>query len=100
MHGIPVEFESSDANTVIEELLEQFKEDRSALKLNRHETIARSLARTNSIKRGHRLDDRGMRHLADQLFACETPFTSPFGNLTFITFSLDALAQQFQKSNA
>ena len=100
VHGIPVEFESSDANTVIEELLEQFKEDRSALKLNRHETIARSLARTNSIKRGHRLDDRGMRHLADQLFACETPFTSPFGNLTFITFSLDALAQQFQKSNA
>ncbi len=99
VHGIPVEFESPDATTVIEQLLEQFKEDRSALKLDRHETIARSLARSNSIKRGQKLDDRGMRHLADQLFACTTPFTSPFGYLTFVTFTLEALAQQFQKSN-
>lgn len=99
VHGTPVEFESSDPHGVIEELLEQFKEDRGALKLNRHETIARSLARTNSIKRGQRLDEKGMRHLADQLFACSTPYASPFGNLTFVTFTLEALAQQFQKAN-
>lgn len=98
VHGTPVEFENGDVLQVIEELLEQCKEDRGALKLSRHETIARSLARTNSIKRGHRLDERGMRHLADQLFACSTPFTSPFGQLTFVTFTLEALARQFQKS--
>ncbi|HMZ89422.1 MAG TPA: DNA mismatch repair endonuclease MutL [Chitinophagales bacterium] len=99
VHGIPVEFENGDINGVVEALLEQFKEDKSTLKLDRHEAIARSLARTNSIKRGQKLDERGMRHLADQLFACETPYTSPFGNLTFVTFTLEALARQFQKSN-
>jgi DNA mismatch repair protein MutL len=99
VHGVPVEFENGDVHGVIEALLEQFKEDKSALKLDRHESIARSLARTNSIKRGQKLDERGMRHLADQLFACETPYTSPFGNLTFVTFTLEALSRQFQKNN-
>ncbi|HRH52217.1 MAG TPA: DNA mismatch repair protein MutL, partial [Chitinophagales bacterium] len=81
------------------DLLEQFKEDRSALKLNKHNVIARSMARTNSIKRGQKLDEKGMRHLTDQLFACTTPYVSPFGNLTFTSFSLEELAKQFQKNN-
>jgi DNA mismatch repair protein MutL len=98
VHGVPVEFENGDIHQVVEELLEQCKEDRGTLKLSRHETIARSLARTNCIKRGQRLDERGMRHLADQMFACSTPFTSPFGQLTFVTFTLEALARQFQKN--
>lgn len=99
IHGVPVEFESGNEQKVIEDLIEQFKEDKSALKLNKHGVIARSLARTNSIKRGQKLDERGMRHLTDELFACATPYASPFGTLTFTTFSLDELAKQFQKNN-
>ena len=57
------------------------------------------MARTNSIKRGQKLDEKGMRHLTDQLFACTTPYVSPFGNLTFTSFSLEELAKQFQKNN-
>jgi len=99
IHGVPVEFESGNEQKVVEDLLEQFKEDRSALKLNKHNVIARSMARTNSIKRGQKLDEKGMRHLTDQLFACSTPYVSPFGTLTFTTFSLEELAKQFQKNN-
>ena len=77
IHGVPVEFESGNEQKVVEDLLEQFKEDRSALKLN----------------------EKGMRHLTDQLFACTTPYVSPFGNLTFTSFSLEELAKQFQKNN-
>ncbi|HRG28499.1 MAG TPA: DNA mismatch repair endonuclease MutL [Chitinophagales bacterium] len=99
IHGVPVEFESGNEQKVVEDLLEQFKEDRSALKLNKHNVIARSMARTNSIKRGQKLDEKGMRHLTDQLFACTTPYVSPFGNLTFTSFSLEELAKQFQKNN-
>ena len=94
-----MEFENGNEQKVIEDLIEQFKEDKAALKLHKHEGIAKSLARSNSIKRGQKLDERGMRHLTDQLFACSTPFVSPFGTLTFTTFSLDELAKQFQKNN-
>lgn len=99
IHGIPAEFENNNEQKVIEDLIEQFKEDKSALKLNKHITIARALARGNAIKRGQRLDEKGMRHLMDELFACATPYISPSGNLTFTTFTLEALAKQFQKNN-
>ncbi|MFI5171488.1 MAG: DNA mismatch repair endonuclease MutL [Chitinophagales bacterium] len=99
IHGVPVEFESGNEQKAIEDLIEQFKEERSAMKLNKHSVIAKSLAKTNSIKRGQRLDERGMRHLTDELFACTTPYVSPFGNLTFTTFTLEELAKQFQKNN-
>jgi DNA mismatch repair protein MutL len=99
IHGVPVEFESGNEQKVIEGLIEQFKEDRSAMKLNKHVVIAKSLSRTNSIKRGQKLDEREMRHLTDELFACSIPYVSPFGTLTLTTFTLDELAKQFQKNN-
>jgi len=98
VHGIPMEFENSDMHAVVEELLEHCKEGAGALKMNRHETIAAALARTNAIKRGQLLNESSMRHLADELFACSVPFTSPQGQLTFITFTLESLAKQFQKA--
>ncbi len=97
IHGIPSEFESINEQKVIESLIEQFKEDKSALKVNKHETIARSLAKNNAIKKGQRLDEKGMHNLIDELFACATPYVSPSGTLTFTTFTLEDLGQLLQK---
>lgn len=98
LHGIPMEFEELDDQKVIEDLLEQFKENKNALQLNRHETIARSMARSNAIRSGTALQLKSMQALIDELFACETPYVSPAGTRTFITFTFDDLAKQFQKS--
>lgn len=97
IHGVPAEFETINEQKVIEDLIEQFKEDKSAMKLNRHETIARSLARNNCIKSGQKLDEKGIQNLIDELFACSTPFQSPAGTLTFTTFTFDDLAMMLQK---
>lgn len=97
IHGVPAEFETINEQKVIEDLIEQFKEDKSALKLNRHETIARSLAKNNSIKSGQKLDEKGIQNLIDELFACATPFQSPSGTLTFTTFTFDDLSLMLQK---
>jgi len=43
------------------------------------------------------LSGKEMKMLIDQLFGCEIPYTAPGGKLTFITFSLEDLAKQFQK---
>jgi len=97
IHGIPAEFEGMGEQKIIEDLIEQFKEDKSAFKLNRHETIARSMAKNNAIKSGQKLDERGIHNLIDELFGCITPYISPSGTLTFTTFTFDDLATMFQK---
>lgn len=99
VHGIPSEFEILNEQQVIEELLEQCKADFSGLRMRRHETIAKSFARSNSIAAGKKLSQKEIKSLIDELFACATPYVSPNGNLTCITFSLEDLAKQFQKNN-
>ena len=79
----------------IEILLEQFKSNLE-LRLDIKENLARSLARSTSIKRGQVLSVTEMQALIDKLFACEIPFSNPTGRNCFITFELDDLAKRFE----
>ncbi|MBC8047069.1 MAG: DNA mismatch repair endonuclease MutL [Fimbriimonadaceae bacterium] len=99
VHGIPGEFEILNEQQVIEELLEQCKADISGLRMRKHETIAKSFARSNAVGAGKKLSQKEIKLLIDELFACATPYVSPHGNLTCVTFSLEDLAKQFQKNN-
>ncbi|MFN0275172.1 MAG: DNA mismatch repair endonuclease MutL [Chitinophagales bacterium] len=98
VHGIPGEFEILDEQKVIEELLEQCKGDVSGLKMQKHTTIAKSFAKSNAVAAGKKLSQKEIKLLIDELFACSTPYVSPYGNLTCVTFSLGDLAKQFQKN--
>ncbi|MEZ5014108.1 MAG: DNA mismatch repair endonuclease MutL [Chitinophagales bacterium] len=98
IHGIPAEFEHMHEVEVIEHLIEQYKTTGTDLQLNKHQVIARSLARSNAVQAGQELDQASMRRLIDSLFACSTPYVSPYGTPTFITFTLDALEKQFRKN--
>ncbi|MBC8174022.1 MAG: DNA mismatch repair endonuclease MutL [Chitinophagales bacterium] len=97
IHGIPAEFDVINEHQVIEELLEQCKMDIAELKLHKHQVIAKSFAKSNAIPPGRRLSQKEMKNLVDELFACTTPYISPTGSLTCITFSLDDLKKQFDK---
>src|SRR5262249_9146680 len=55
VHGIPAEFESLHEQQVMEELIEQCKEDRQAMKTSRQDIIAKTFARSNAIKPGQKL---------------------------------------------
>jgi DNA mismatch repair protein MutL len=97
IHGVPPELNDINDQQVIENLIEQFKENKQVLKINKHVRIAMSMARSNSIKAGKNLSRSEMKNLMDELFACKTPYASPNGNSTFITFSLSDLAKQFSE---
>lgn len=99
IHGVPPELADMNEKHLIENLLEQFKENTSALKLEKHEAIARSMAKSNAIKAGKKLSTMEIKLLIDELFACKVPYASPNGNHTFITFGLEDLFKQFQKKN-
>jgi DNA mismatch repair protein MutL len=96
IHGVPPELENNDERQVLEDLLEQCKQDSAGLQLRKHEVLARSLARSNAISMGRKLSENEMRNLIDELFACSTPYLSPVGHHTFITYDMDEMAARFQ----
>lgn len=96
INGIPAEMAGHrNEEKAIEILLEQYKSNLE-LRLDITENLARSLARSTSIKRGQTLSVTEMQALIDKLFACEIPFSSPTGRNCFITFELDDLAKRFE----
>jgi DNA mismatch repair protein MutL len=95
VHGVPADISSGiDEQQVIEDLLEQYKHN-AALKLGLRDNLARSMARSSSIKRGQTLSLEEMEELIDKLFACAMPYNSPGGRNCFITFDLDELDRKF-----
>lgn len=97
LHGIPSDLKVFDENKILDTLIEQYKNNITNVKFSKREGLARALARQASIKSGQVLSGKEMKMLIDQLFGCEIPYTAPGGKLTFITFSLEDLAKQFQK---
>lgn len=95
VHGLPSDWtHNKDEQKVIESLLEQYKSEVD-FQLNISERIARSMARSASVKRGTSLSIREMQELIDQLFACSMPFKSPNGRNCFISYDLEELQKQF-----
>jgi DNA mismatch repair protein MutL len=95
IHGLPAELVGAqDEQAIIEELLDQFKIN-TELRLSTRDNLARSLARSASIKRGQVLGVAEMQGLIDKLFACTMPQSSPSGKRCFITYTLDDLEKQF-----
>lgn len=79
VHGVPANTAIHDIKSVIETLLNQYKNFQSELKLDQHEKIARSSAVASAIPYGRQLSNKEMMELIDQLFACNNPNTTPGG---------------------
>lgn len=96
--GIPADLGNNvNEAKVIEQLLEDFKNNRSELKLNKRENLAKSLAKSAAIKSGTPMDNEAMSELIDRLFACQSPNISVHGKPTLITFPLTELMEKFDK---
>ncbi len=96
INGVPALLKKNKGEIqLLEILLEQYKSNLS-LSLDIHENIARSMARSASIKRGQVLGVPEMQAIIDQLFACALPYKSPSGKNCFITFSLEELTKRFE----
>ncbi|MDB5012140.1 MAG: mismatch repair protein MutL [Daejeonella sp.] len=98
IEGIPADIGSNISEVeMLEHLIEGFKNNQSALKLNKRDNLARTLARNTAIKAGVNLSCDEMNLMVDELFACEMPNASLSGRPIIITFSLEELLQKFEK---
>ena len=97
IQGVPADVQVKNEKELFEGLLEQFKNFRNELSLDKRENLARSISRRSSIKKGQKLNSQEMETLVGQLFACQNPNYSPGGNKTFVKLDLNSIHSFFGK---
>ena len=95
--GLPTDSGDEDPVRLIEQLLEQVKNERGTLKAERHATLARGMARSLAHNNGKQLGSAEMHDLIDRLFACEMPYFTPGGKPVLITYTLQELDERFER---
>ncbi|NQU87401.1 MAG: DNA mismatch repair endonuclease MutL [Mariniphaga sp.] len=97
INGTPGILDNPSPASVIEKLLEEYKNSPIDAKSKVREQVAASLAKAASINYGTELNPEEMSHLIDNLFACETPNYSPDGKPVLSILSLDNIEKSFLK---
>lgn len=95
IHALPAGFQQTGREKqVVEELLTELKGELLP-KAERAQGLARVLARKQAIPAGTPLATAMMQQLVDELFACETPYISPSGRLTFVQHGVEDIEKWF-----
>lgn len=95
--GTPVSISESKITSVLEELLENINLDIPDINFNPFDIMAKSFARSISIKTGDFLLQKEQESLVNSLFSCKEPSISPDGKATFKTLTLEEIDQLFSK---
>ena len=96
VRGVPADVTLGDERDVLDDLLNQYRRNRDALRLDARENLARSMASRSAIRPGHPLGSAEARSLVDQLFACADPFSDPAGRPTMTRWSSDEIERRFR----
>lgn len=93
--GIPVTITESQINIIIEQLLEDIKNDVPDASFSQLDIMAKSLAKSLAIKTGTKINLREQEEIVNKLFNCKQPDLSPFGKTTFVTINIDEIDKRF-----
>lgn len=93
--GIPVTITESQITIIIEQLLEDIKNDIPDTSFSQLDVMAKSLAKSLAIKTGTNLDLKEQEEIVNKLFSCKQPDLSPFGKTTFVTINIDEIDKKF-----
>jgi len=88
INGVPAELNHYNEQHLIDEVLENYKQQTGSTK---HQNIARILAQRAAVKPGTKLSTEEMNTLVDELFACTENKLSPSGKSCFKTLSLEEI---------
>ena len=96
LNGTPHDVEQGREQQVIEQMIEQYKNNSSQVKMSARENLARSVAKNIAMPSGKILSQRVMKILVEELFACSTPYQSPEGKPTLVLISDEELEEKFK----
>jgi len=89
INGTPVDCKGSDAVSIIEKLLEDYKTNNSGNQSDRKLNLARSLAYQMAVKAGQTLSAVEMQDIIDRLFGCAVAEVAPNGKKIFTIINAD-----------
>ncbi|MFT6065723.1 MAG: DNA mismatch repair protein MutL [Polaribacter sp.] len=93
--GIPVSVTESKITIILEELLNDMNLEVPDASFSHFDVMAKSFAKTLSIKTGTQLSGKEQEGLVNDLFSCKDPSVSPFGKATFKTLTLNEIDNLF-----
>ncbi|WP_299665536.1 DNA mismatch repair endonuclease MutL [uncultured Polaribacter sp.] len=93
--GIPVSVTESKITIILEELLNDINLEVPDASFSHFDIMAKSFAKTLSIKTGTLLSEKEQESLVNNLFSCKEPTISPFGKATFKTLTLNQIDNLF-----
>ena len=95
INGTPADSSGTDAVTLLEKILENYKINRTDLQLDRKLNLAKTMATQLSMKPQTPLSETEMQHLVDQLFACNVAEVAHNGKKTYYILTNDELMSRF-----
>jgi len=96
LRGIPALTPGENEEELFSNLLAQLRADTGRLKLERSESLARSLARRSALRHQTRLGEAESRVLIDQLFGSTNPSYTPTGEPITTVLTLDKIQGLFK----
>lgn len=95
VQGIPVELSTSqNVELIINSFIDTYMSNME-FDLEIEENVARSLAKTTSVKRNKTLQTEEVQEIINELFACEMPYVNPSGKKTFVMLKLSDIQNLF-----
>ncbi|NTV24889.1 MAG: DNA mismatch repair endonuclease MutL [Chlorobiaceae bacterium] len=95
IEGVPPDVRDGTEATILQDMIAEYQENASKLKLEKRDNLAKSYSCRNAIMTGQKLSLEEMRMLIDRLFATRMPYVCPHGRPVIIRLSLDELDRMF-----
>ncbi len=97
INGTPVDCKGSDVISIIDRILEDYKNNMSGNQSDRKLNLARSLASQMAVKSGKTLSTLEMQDIIDRLFGCAVAEVSPNGRKIFTIINVDDIKTRLNK---
>jgi DNA mismatch repair protein MutL len=97
LNGVPTGIASGSEKSILESILESYKNHNPTIKSNHRENLLRSVSYNLSVKHGAELDIREMQQLADSLMQSSQPNFTAGGKTTFIVLTSSEIEKKFQQ---
>lgn len=93
--GVPVLVAESEVQMIMEQLISDFQQEVPGDSFSQSDMLAKTLAKTLSVKTGETLDEFSQVRLVNDLFACKETTLSPFNKKVYMTITENDIERKF-----
>ncbi len=99
MEGVPTDVKSGAEGSILQDILDEFKNNQHRVKLDARDNVAKSFSCKAAVKAGDSLTEREMRGLIEKLFTTSMPYVCPHGRPVVVKISLSELDRRFMRTS-